>query len=214
MLTVVVIAKECIPGRVKTRLHPPLSYEEAAQVASASLADTLQVVRDLPVSRRVLAFDGQNVPAEAEGFTVLPQIGGTLDQRLGAIFDSVSGPTLLIGMDTPQVSRRVLEAALTGWTPDIDAFLGFASDGGFWALGMRDPNGEHIRGVPMSQDDTGRVQLGRLRGAGMTVHLLPEINDIDTIDDAIEVSELVPHGRFGRTFAPLAARLELERARS
>ena len=51
MTTLVVIAKETIPGKVKTRLHPPLSLEQAADVAAAAIQDTLDVVRRLGVMR-------------------------------------------------------------------------------------------------------------------------------------------------------------------
>ena len=67
MTTLIVIAKECLPGRVKTRLHPPLSLEQAARLAAASLDDTFAAVAALPATRRVLAFDGTVVPAAADG---------------------------------------------------------------------------------------------------------------------------------------------------
>ncbi|CAD5989319.1 DUF2064 domain-containing protein [Agreia sp. COWG] len=200
MLTIAVIAKECIPGRVKTRLHPPFSLEEAAEIASASLADTLDVVAGVPADRRILFFDGTNPPAEASGFDLLAQPTGTLDERLGYLFDSVDGPLLMIGMDTPQVTRSMLEPALTRWHDDIDAWFGFASDGGFWALGMREPDGSLIRGVAMSEAETGRDQLERLLEADLRVKLLAEINDVDSIDDAVQVAAAAPDGRFARVF--------------
>jgi len=201
MLTIAVIAKECIPGRVKTRLHPPFSLEEAAEIAAASLGDTLDVVRSVPADRRILFFDGSNPPAEADGFEILQQNEGTLDQRLGYLFDSVDGPLLMIGMDTPQVTHALLSPVVERWHDDIDAWFGFASDGGFWALGMREPRGDLIRGVPMSQDDTGAHQLARLREAGLRVGMLPSLTDVDTIDDAFEVAALAPETVFATTLA-------------
>ncbi|GAA0997514.1 DUF2064 domain-containing protein [Subtercola frigoramans] len=198
MLTIIVIAKECLPGRVKTRLTPELSFEQAAAVASASLADTLDAIRAVPATRRILAFDGRPsyAPAEAHGFEIIPQADGDLSDRLAAIFDQCSGPTLLVGMDTPQVNRQVLEPALGDWSGELDAWFGFASDGGFWALALADPDGSLIRGVPMSRPDTGRLQLERLLDAGLRVKLLPVLTDVDTVDDAAEVAEIAPDGRF------------------
>ena len=49
-----VLAKEPVAGRVKTRLCPPLTPEQSAQVAAAALADTLDAVRSTPVAARVL----------------------------------------------------------------------------------------------------------------------------------------------------------------
>lgn len=206
MLTIAVIAKECIPGRVKTRLHPPFSLKEAAEIASASLGDTLDVVSAIPADRRILFFDGENPPAEAHGFEILHQNEGTLDERLGYLFDSVDGPLLMIGMDTPQVTPELLDPVVSGWGDDIDAWFGFASDGGFWALGMREPDGSLIRGVAMSETETGRDQLERLLEADLRVKLLAEINDVDSIDDAREVAEIAPDGRFAEVFERVSLR--------
>lgn len=202
MTTIIVIAKETIPGKVKTRLHPPLSYGQAATLAAAALADTLAVATAVNASRRILAFDGNLLPLGSEPFDVIPQVSGELDMRLGAIFDQCTGPTVLIGMDTPQVTEAMLAPLFDEeWPTDADAVLGFANDGGYWLLGLAEPDGSLIRGVPMSRDDTGALQLERLVNAGLTVRLLPELIDVDTIDDARAVAALAPESHFGRTLA-------------
>lgn len=193
-ITVAVVAKECLPGKVKTRLTPALSPEGAARVASASLADTLSTVRALPAGRRVLFFDGDVVPESAEGFDVLHQPGGGLDERLGFLFDAIDGPLLLVGMDTPQVSTDALARVFD--QPERDAWFGPAEDGGFWSLYLQAPTGDLLRGVPMSQDDTGAVQLARLTDAGLDVGILGELLDVDTMPDAERVAELAPDSGF------------------
>ncbi|OIH97691.1 DUF2064 domain-containing protein [Curtobacterium sp. MCBA15_001] len=198
-LTVVVIAKECLPGKVKTRLAPALGADGAARVAAASLADTLRTVQALPVARRVLFFDGQVLPDDAAGFDVLHQPDGGLDERLGFLFDTMTGPTLLVGMDTPQLT--VADVAPVLEHPERDAWFGPAEDGGFWSLSLRDPDGSLIRGVPMSQDDTGAVQRARLVDAGLDVGTLPTLLDVDLIDDAHRVAELAPGSAFAAALA-------------
>jgi len=202
--TIILIAKETIPGKVKTRLHPAVSLEQAAMLAAASIRDTLATIAQLPTARRILLFDGARVPAGAENFEVIPQVDGDLDERLAAIFDECTGPTVLIGMDTPQVTVRDLAPAFEAWT--ADAFFGPANDGGFWALGMAEPRGDLIRGVPMSRNDTGRIQLERLLAAGLDVQLLPELTDVDTIDDARAVAAAAPSTEFAATLAFVTAR--------
>lgn len=197
MTTLVVIAKECLPGKVKTRLHPPLTLEQAAEVAAASLGDTLLATDSLPASRRILLFDGNRPPVGSEQFDVIPQTTGPLDERIAALFDQVTGPTVLIGMDTPQLVRDDLAPAFDGeWPDDVDAWYGASTDGGFWALGLRDPDGSLVRGVPMSQDDTGAHQLARLADAGLRVSRLRTLTDVDHIDDAIAAAAAAPDGRF------------------
>jgi glycosyltransferase A (GT-A) superfamily protein (DUF2064 family) len=205
MTALIVLAKECLPGRVKTRLHPPLSLEQAAELAAASLDDTLTAVAGLPATRRLLAFDGQLAPAAAVGYEVVAQVDGGLDARIGAIFDVCTEPAVLIGMDTPQVSAADLAAVFEAWPDDVDAWFGPAADGGFWALALRDPDGDLVRGVPMSRDDTGARQLDRLRSAGLRVRMLPTLTDVDHIRDAYAVADLVPNGGFAATLAGFGA---------
>ena len=207
MTTLIVIAKECLPGKVKTRLHPPLSLEQAAELAAASLHDTLAAVAGLPATRRVLAFDGVVAPDAAAGYDIVPQVTGGLDERLGAIFDGCTEPAVLIGMDTPQVSAAVLAPLFEAWPDDVDAWFGPAADGGFWALALRHPDGDLLRGVPMSESFTGAHQLARLRAAGLRVRMLPTLTDVDHIEDALQVAALAPTGRFAATLAGFGAAL-------
>jgi len=198
MTTIVLIAKEPLPGKAKTRLAPAVSLEQAAELAAAAIDDTLRALEHVPATRRILLFDGERMPQRAARYDVIPQVGGTLDERLGAIFDEVDGPMLLIGMDTPQVTAEHLAPAFVDWPEHTDAWFGPAVDGGFWALGMRAPRGDLIRGIPMSQANTGELQLARLTRAGLTVGMLPELTDVDTIDAAREVAADAPHTLFAR----------------
>jgi uncharacterized protein len=203
MTTLMVIAKEPRPGRVKTRLTPPYTPEEAAALAEAALADTLAVVAASPAERRLLVLDG--IPGRwlPPGIEVVPQTGGGLDERLAAAFALCDGPALLIGMDTPQVTPELLRPALSPGG-DADAWFGPAADGGFWALGLRKPDPALLRGVQMSTPDTGREQRRRLTDAGLTVRDLPELRDVDTAADAELVAELAPGSRFAAAMARLA----------
>ncbi|MEV6542477.1 DUF2064 domain-containing protein [Streptomyces sp. NPDC051665] len=201
MTTLLVIAKEPLPGRVKTRLTPPFTPEEAAALAEASLVDTLHVVLATPARRRVLVLAGTPGPWLPPGFDVVPQCGGGLDERLAAAFAGCDGPALLIGMDTPQVTPDLLTVDFA----DCDAYFGPAEDGGFWALGLAEPDPELLRGVPMSTPTTGAVQRGRLTAAGLRVHDLPTLRDVDTAYDAELVAAEVPEGRFAGELARLTA---------
>ena len=196
MTTLVLIAKEALPGRAKTRLSPPLTLEQAAALAAACIEDTVAAIGGVPATRTVFFFEGALVPDCAREFEVILQPTGTLDERLAYIFDELTGPTVLIGMDTPQVTAADLAPAFGDWAGGIDAWFGPATDGGFWAIGMREPRGDLIRGVPMSRDDTGATQLARLESAGLNVGLLGELTDVDTIAQARSVALAAPNTRF------------------
>ncbi len=200
--TLLVIAKEPRPGRVKTRLTPPFTPRQAASLAEASLADTLDAVAAAPAGRRVLVLDGEPGPWLPPGFDVVPQCAGGLDERLADAFARCAGPALLIGMDTPQVTPELLTVDFTG----CDAWFGPAEDGGFWALGLARPDPALLRGVPMSTAATGAVQRDRLVAAGLRVRDLPRLRDVDTAADAHAVAALAPDGRFAGRLAGCAAK--------
>lgn len=199
MTTLLVIAKEPVPGRVKTRLTPPFTPQEAAALAAASLADTLDAVARTPARRRVLVLEGEPGPWLPPGFEVVRQCAGGLDERLAAAFASCDGPALLIGMDTPQVTPELLTVDFT----NCDAYFGPAEDGGFWALGLATPDPARLRGVPMSVPHTGAAQRARL--ADLRVRDLPVLRDVDTAYDAEVVAKAAPAGRFAANLTRLAA---------
>jgi glycosyltransferase A (GT-A) superfamily protein (DUF2064 family) len=198
--TLLVIAKQPVPGRVKTRLVPPCTNEQAAALAEAALADTLHAVLAVPAARRVLVLEGEPGAWLPPGFDILPQCGGPLDERLAGAFSAVRGPALLIGMDTPQVTPALLTVDWHG----ADAVFGPAEDGGFWALGLRRPDPALLRGVPMSLPHTGAVQRARLAADGLRVTDLPQLRDVDTATDAVAVALQAPRSRFAARARELA----------
>jgi glycosyltransferase A (GT-A) superfamily protein (DUF2064 family) len=205
MTALVVIAKQCLPGRVKTRLSPPFALGQAAELASASLTDTVAAAAAVNADRKILYFDGIQVPAEASCFEIMKQPGGTLDERIAHIFDTVSDPVFLIGMDTPQITPALIQQACAEWPKDVDAWFGPAGDGGFWALGLASmPNrGALVRGVPMSTEDTGNRQLERLHRAELRVQQLPQLTDIDTPATLHDVIQAIPRSALRSTLAKI-----------
>jgi glycosyltransferase A (GT-A) superfamily protein (DUF2064 family) len=208
-LHVLVMAKSPRPGRVKTRLCPPCTPEEAAAVATASLADTLDAVARCGAARKVVALDGPPGPWLPPGFTVVPQRGDGFNERLTNAWADTGGPGVQIGMDTPQVTAAELDGLLAG----IDgggrrpAVLGHALDGGWWAIGWRhaDP-GAVFAGIPMSVAATGRAQENRLLALGFDLLRAATKRDIDTIDDLAAVAAEFPSLRTATVARGLADR--------
>lgn len=202
-----IMAKSPVPGQVKTRLCPPLTHEEAADVAAAALLDTLDTALSTPGAVPVVALAGvvrrEDVRDALAECVVIPQRGWTFAERLVHAHADVARfgiPVLQIGMDTPQVTPSLLESC----AEFEEAALGFALDGGWWALGLRDPlRAEVLRDVPMSRADTGVRTLEALRG--LKVSQLPILSDVDTMVDARAVAAQVPRSRFATTLTQIAA---------
>lgn len=216
------MAKAPVAGRVKTRLCPPCTPAQAAAVAAAALADTLDVVTDSRAGRRILAVDGAYEPPP--GWEVLPQRGVSLGERLAHAFADACRPgaaTLLVGMDTPQLSSRDLDEALRRLLArgGPGAVLGPATDGGWWALGLRD--GRHataLADVAMSTSRTGLDTRDALRCRGLRVGSLGVLTDVDTAADARDVAARCPAAsRFAAAVAehvPVAGALPASRTAS
>ncbi|MEV4758368.1 DUF2064 domain-containing protein [Micromonospora sp. NPDC049559] len=218
-----VVAKAPVPGLAKTRLCPPASPVQAADIAAAALLDTLATVRATGSTIPVLAHTGEfaaaryaaELAAALSGWHLLPQRGDTFADRLanahadaGAAFPG--RPVLQIGMDTPQVRPAVLAAALRRLARH-DAVLGPADDGGWWALGLRDPaHATALRGVPMSTGETGRRTVAALAGRGLRPATLPVRCDVDDWAAARAVAAEVPRGRFARAVQAVEERLVRE----
>ncbi len=212
--TLVVLAKAPIAGRSKTRLTPPCTPHQAAALAEAALVDTLRAVQRADIERRILVLDGMPGPWRLDGFEVLPQRGGSLDERLAAAYDDVLGataaPTLLIGMDTPQVTPKQLDSAMDALVSCAGgAVLGDADDGGWWAIGLHRADPHVFVGVPMSRDDTAARQRLRLASLELSVEDLPTLRDVDRWDDAIAVAADCPGSRFAAGVDEVAGHVAL-----
>jgi rSAM/selenodomain-associated transferase 1 len=208
-VTIAILAKAPVAGRVKTRLCPPYTADQAAELAAAALRDTLAVVRRTPSTKpAVLVLAGDSSRFRRSGVEVLAQRGDGLDERIGYAMADVhrerGGPVLLIGMDTPQVTVRALAWAAGRLAAGVDSVLGPAADGGYWAIGLQRPDPSLVLGVPMSTAATGRHQHERLRAAGLHVEVLPMLVDVDDAESAHLVARSAPTTAFARVLAGMA----------
>ncbi|KAA0021501.1 TIGR04282 family arsenosugar biosynthesis glycosyltransferase [Antrihabitans cavernicola] len=222
-VAILVVAKAPVAGQAKTRLQAAMSGADAARLAAAALLDTLDAVARTPVAKRVVALTGDLGHAECGAeirsalaeFDVIAQRGSDFAHRLAnahADCGALTGlPTLQIGMDTPQVDAELLSAGAQ-LLCESDAVLGMATDGGWWALGVRDPlSAQALIGVPMSTDTTGAETLAALRSSGARVVALPELADVDVPDDVSRVCAVArADGHFRRVVAEVAPTLIME----
>ena len=203
------VAKAPVPGLAKTRLTPPATPYQAAEIASAALLDSLDAVLATPGAVPVVAMTG-NLADAVRGDELRSRLGTAfvVEQRGTTFADRLANahadaarhcpglPIVQIGMDTPQVTPERL-AATAAALADADAVLGPAADGGWWVLGLTDPAAaQALRAVPMSTPDTFRDTWDALVNASLHVGKADELSDVDTIADALRVAEEIPYSRF------------------
>lgn len=205
-MRVLVTAKAPVAGRVKTRLAATVGVTAAAEVAAASLLDTLEAsAAAVGPERCHLAVDGDllhavrgpEILALLEGWTVTAQRGEGFAARLvAAHLEAGDGPVAQVGMDTPQLTASHLAEVFTELVAH-DAVLGPADDGGWWVLARR--TAAHVRPVAevaMSEPTTYAHTRAALAEQGLEVGSARVLRDVDTAQDADAVAALVPWGRF------------------
>lgn len=207
------MAKAPVAGRVKTRLGAVVGMDAAARVAAAALLDTLTACR-AAFDECHLALDGDLRGAYSEvalrdllhGWVVHPQHGSTLGQRLARAHADAGGPgpTVQIGMDTPQLTAAdLLDVAAASSVGN--AVLGPAADGGWWVLALHDPDAAAcLAEVPMSRPDTYLYTRAALERVGQTVVVTRMLRDVDTVSDAHAVSGALVDGHFRRAWQEVA----------
>lgn len=207
-MKVLVMAKAPVAGQVKTRLAAVVGAESAACLATAALLDTIEACRAAGAEGHLsLAGDlrdavrGSAIAAALDGWTVTPQRGSGLAERLvHAHLDAGPGPVVQVGMDTPHLTAAAL-AEVADRLADHDAVLAPADDGGWWALGRRDPDVVRpVAQVEMSTAQTCAHTRQALELAGHRVGLASSMTDVDTAEDADLVAALAPQTRFARAW--------------
>jgi len=189
----IIFAKEPSPGRVKTRLSPPLSPEEAAQLYHSFLQDILEEMARVPEMGLALAFSPLGAQVFFRGLApsgtdLFPQEGADLGERMarafGRGFAAGFSPVVLRGSDVPDLpAAMVSEAREALATGQAQVVLGPCPDGGYYLAGLSEPQPALFRGPAWSSSTVLTDTLSLARQLGLRVHLLPPWPDIDTYDD-------------------------------
>lgn len=213
----IILAKWPEPGKVKTRLSPPLAPADAASLYRCMLHDTLVATSGLPGVNRLIFFDG---PAEhADDFkkmatdaTLFRQLGKDLGERLIHAFETAfstgSRYAAAIGTDSPHMpADRITQAFSLLNGRNTDVVFGPAEDGGYYLVGMRDMHRELFRDIPWSTHDVMTESLARAESAGLSVAMLPSGFDLDSADDLLRLKEDPAAAKMAPETVSLSARL-------
>jgi rSAM/selenodomain-associated transferase 1 len=187
----IVVAKEPVPGRTKTRLCPPLSPEAAADLYRCLLLDTFALVQRLESVDHSLAY----TPASARdyfarlspnGFRLVPQKGADLGERLSNAlaqhFEIGYRRVVIMNSDGPTLPSACLVEAFSG-LDRAGITLGPGHDGGYYLIGMKRLHPELFQGIDWSTEQVIPQTLAVCRRLGLSVHQLPEWYDVDVAAD-------------------------------
>jgi rSAM/selenodomain-associated transferase 1 len=191
-------------GRVKTRLCPPFTADEAVRFHRALVEDTLEHVgrldrpglsRLLLLSRPLARATDLEVP---RGWTVGIQSPGDLGAKLsdffGGAFRREARRVVVIGGDSPTLPLEILDEAFERLAR-VDVALGPASDGGYYLIGARLYLPEIFGGISWGTDAVLRQTREALERIGRPYHVLVPWYDVDRPDDLDRLREEVGYLR-------------------
>jgi rSAM/selenodomain-associated transferase 1 len=189
----VLMTKAPQAGRSKTRLVPPLTAEEAADLAQALLIDQLGNLSTFRRAARFIAFTPDSA-AESfaeygrQGYTSFPQRGVSLGERMVHAFEHLFAAgfarVVLIGGDLPVIPLAFFEQAFGALeSSEATVVLGPSADGGYYLVGMNRLIVDIFAGIVWSRDDVLVRTTDTLRRLKLPYELLPTWYDIDTAED-------------------------------
>jgi rSAM/selenodomain-associated transferase 1 len=193
------MAKASVPGRAKTRLVPPLTFDEAAKLNTAFLrdvADNLSLAARHAAPQAGIAGYAAYGPPGAEDFfrqtlpgsigligAWLPNFGDCLFHTISHILGRGHGAAVVLNADSPTLPTALLiETAQALARPGDRAVLGPSSDGGYYLLGLKAAHRHMFDNIDWSTERVADQTRERAREIGLELHTLPVWYDVDDID--------------------------------
>lgn len=175
-----------VTGRVKTRLAPPLTPDEANQLYSAFLADLVPRLERLRKVETTVFYDGDDpgplralLPPRAH---LVAQEGENLGERLAGAFDRLlvgeRDAAVIVGSDSPDLPLPFVKRAFLK-LKHRDVVLGPASDGGYYLIGLRRPQPGLFGSVSWGTTSVLDETLRQVEALGLACSLLPLWYDVD-----------------------------------
>lgn len=188
--SLLVVAKRPVPGQTKTRLCPPLTSEQAADLYECFLHDTLEIMRRVPGVQLKIGY----LPEDAQSYfqqlapdiELICQRGESLGERLDNLLTEAlgggAGCAVVMDSDSPSLPAEYIHQAFAQLAA-ADVVIGPTQDGGYYLIGMKKPHPILLRQVRMSTPQVLADTLALAQSIGATVSLLPAWYDVDTVTD-------------------------------
>jgi uncharacterized protein len=189
---VAIMAKASVAGTVKTRLVPPLTYEEAAELNTCCLADVAANIAAAATRVAIQGFAAYHPLGSERFFNDLlpgsfkllppkePTIGRSLLHAAQDLFAAGYGSVCLVNADSPTLPTEFLVEAVCRLREAGDrVVLGPAADGGYYLIGLKQLHRRLFEEIDWSTERVFAQTLVRAREIGLAVAPLPKWYDID-----------------------------------
>ena len=195
-----VVAKQPVPGQTKTRLCPPLTHAQAADLYECFLRDTLDTMRTVMKVKAIIGYlpdDAQEYFRQlAPDMELIGQLGETLGERLDHLLKVTLNngfqQAVIMDSDSPTLPASYLIQAFDQLA-EADVVLGPTRDGGYYLIGAKRPQSQLVRQVQMSTPHVLSDTLKLAKAIGITIALLPIWYDVDNISDLFHLDREIKH---------------------
>ncbi|HLG60553.1 MAG TPA: TIGR04282 family arsenosugar biosynthesis glycosyltransferase [Ktedonosporobacter sp.] len=201
-VALVIMARYPEKGKIKTRLARSIGEEGTLCLYQAFLTDLAWRFANwtchlhwayTPPEADFNAFVASLATLDASSISSFAQEGPDLGARLYHAFRFTQSRqfqrTILIGSDSPQISRTIITQAQEA-LDSVDVVLGPAEDGGYYLIAMKEPH-DLFSDIPMSTDAVLRMTLERAQRLGLSVHLLEPLFDVDELPELLRLVHLL-----------------------
>src|SRR5215475_5434227 len=209
---IAVMAKASIAGRTKTRLVPPLTFEQAAQCNTAFLRDIADNILAAAAQASIAGYIAYG-PADAQPFfqanlpreialieACYPTLGECLDYTIAQLLERGHRAAVVLNSDSPTLPTSLLvETAHVLARPGDRAMFGPALDGGYYLLGLKAQHHRLFQNIAWSTEHVAHQTLERAAELDLPVHILPTWYDVD---DVAGLKMLRAELFEGQSFAP------------
>lgn len=192
---IIIMVKAPVPGKVKTRLRPELSDQEAAELAECFLRDTIRKAESLNY-KLIIAYSPVRQRRYFEaiapvGAMLIAQSGLDLGERMfnafQAAFEMKCCPVVMIGTDSPTLQPDEIIKAFELLEGQADAVLGRTTDGGYYLIGINAASPEIFTGVEWSSENTFQQTAQNITNLGLTLRETKEWYDVDEPQDLVKL---------------------------
>lgn len=194
-----IFAKQPVPGRVKTRLCPPLTPEQAAELYRTCLQETVAAMADV-AAEQIIIYDGDVTyfTSTFPGLRLVPQCAGDLGQRIDRALHQLLSEgyqaAALIGSDSPDLPASLVAQAFTALS-SCDLAVAPARDGGYVLIGESRHSPELFRDMPWSSPELWPETRHRAEQLGLVYQELASWEDLDDLASLNRLRRRAPLSR-------------------
>lgn len=179
----IIFARPLVHGKVKNRLAAQVGHKKALEVYEKLFNHTMNVAVESKFPFTIYYSD----PFNHRDPDSKVQLGRDIGERMAnalelELTNQKKDKICLIGSDCLEITAEIISDAFTQ-LEHFDVVLGPAKDGGYYLIGLKQPNATLFESIDWSTSKVLAQTLRKAQALGLSVHLLPELADVDTASD-------------------------------